>query len=343
MSRHESQLDRWTPREWRDAPLRHMPQPPQEECPLGVTARLSRMPGLVDAEEVKELRSALRAAAKGQTFVLQLGNPDRHLEDAGDADVSEYLRSLESMQQYLALMLRMPVLSMGLVAGVDAAADGTTIAAYYEAMLAALESMRRHRFHPYISHDAANLHAEEALVRNAGMLDGFYASSTHLLWLEGVPLPALSSQLEFLCGLLNPIGMRVSAHSSPEDLLGIYRQLNPSRETGKIVLVSSLGEDLGRLRHFIGAFRDAAAPVVWMCDPCWAHTAHASNDAGALMQAVTAEVEHTALLHADEGSVLAGLRLEIAHELPVAGRRRLDFQQALRVCSELAGAWGGER
>jgi 3-deoxy-7-phosphoheptulonate synthase len=366
-----------------------MPRYAEEENLASVTTRLSGMPGLVDVAEIRELKSRLAKAGEGGMFVLQLGNAEERFEDVNSGLVREHVRNLESIHNYLALVLRTPVLPIGLIAGnyartcahLTETVDGVTMTPYfgdmvneltpdprwrspdasrmllaYEASLLALRSIRDHRFRPYTSHEVANLHFEEAMVRCAGMDEGFFASSAHMLWIEGINLFPGSSYLEFLRGVLNPIGMRVTPQLTAEDLLRVYELLNPAREPGKIVMVTSLGDSLSVLRCFIDALRGAQAPVVWMCDPWWARSGQSWSCADAFMQAVTAEVEHTALLHASEGSVLAGLRLEVERDGPVwdirmaarqrraagmASTSRLDFLQALHVCSDLASAYGG--
>ncbi|WP_255481368.1 3-deoxy-7-phosphoheptulonate synthase [Rhodanobacter sp. ANJX3] len=382
MNSHESQEhDRWLPHGWRDKEPKHMPSYPQEENLAKVVTSLSRLPGLVDVAEVHALKVELRAAAEGRVFALQLGNAEECFEDVSSGLVREQVKNLESVHKYLTIMLDMPVLPIGVLAGNYARScvhpteviDGITMTSYYgdmvnevspdprgrspnanrmlmayEASLHALRAIRHGKFKPYISHEGANLHFEEALVRRGSISDGFYASSAHLLWLESINLFSGSSYLEFLRGVLNPIGIRVGPQLSAAQLLDIYMQLNPTREPGKIVLVTSLGRQLSGLRHLIQVLREAAAPAVWMCDPWWVNSVDRHDATCPLIDDVIAEVEHTALLHADEGSVLAGLRLEIEHATQiqhgksVASRAsRLDFLQVLHVCSDLARAYRG--
>ncbi|HWX66720.1 MAG TPA: 3-deoxy-7-phosphoheptulonate synthase [Rhodanobacter sp.] len=396
-SRESLELNRWLPRGWRDKELRHMPRYPQEDSLTDVTTSLSRLPGLVDAAEVHSLKAELAAAGEGRMFVLQLGNSNERFEDASSGLVSEHMKSLESVRKYLALMLGKPVLPIGLVAGNYAKScahpteeiDGITVTSYYgdmaneispdprgrnpdasrmlmayEAALQSLRSIRHGQFKAYTSHEGANLHFEEALVRRGSVTDGFYASSTHLLWLEGINLFSGSGYLEFLRGVLNPIGIRVGPTLAPADLLSTYMLLNPNKEPGKIVVLTSLGAKVSALRDFIHVLREAAAPVVWMCDPLWENMVTRRADSDASVSDVIAEVEKTALLHADEGGQLAGLRLEVEHDPFIDKASRsgcergswlrnengislrshgLDFLQALHVCSNLARAYKGIR
>jgi 3-deoxy-7-phosphoheptulonate synthase len=161
--------------------------------------------------------------------------------------------------------------------------------------------------------------------------------------------------LEFLRGVLNPIQIRITPASTQSEVLSTYEVLNPSQEPGKIVLVTSLGEDEGALRGFIRALRDAELPAVWMCDPLARVEVTRSVDRGALVGAAIAEIKSTALAHADEGSVLSGLCLEMLidaseHDTARAplgphtplGEGRFTFLQALHVCSDFAHACRAE-
>ncbi|WP_394847174.1 3-deoxy-7-phosphoheptulonate synthase [Pendulispora brunnea] len=338
MDSHESlEHDRWLPGGWRHGGR------------ATVAATLSRLPGLVDAVEVHRLKSELAAAGDGRMFVLQLANSEEErFEDSSSGLVFEHTKNLESVGKYLALMLGKPVLPVGLVAGnYYAGPDANRVLQAYEAALLALESVRRSRTKSYTSHEGANLHFEEALVRRSSSAEGFFASSAHLLGLETTNLAASSSDVEFLRGVLNPIDVRIGPWLTSKELLSLCERLNPKKEPGKIVLATRMGKELTALRRFIRALREAGAPVVWMCDPGWGSTPAEQAGTGARIRDIIAEAERTARLHDDEGSRLSGLCLEI-HREPFIGRSgrsprnsRLSFLQALRVCSDFARAYGG--
>lgn len=361
MSSHESTLGAWHPRGWREKALRYAPGHALDEDLAKAQASLARLPGLVDLAEIQALKARLAMAGEGRVFVLQIGDAEEQFEGVLSGSALEHGKNLGAIHRYLALMLNLPVLPIGMhgggtlhdraAAAHDHRPDAEHMFLAYEAALQTRHTLRRDRFEPYTSRESVHLHFEEALVRRGGVDDGFYASSAHLLWLESHHQFDGSGYLEFLRGVVNPIGMRVGQHSTAEEMVRTYLLLNPAREPGKIVMATSLGEHLGVLRNLIRALRTAKAPVVWMCDPWRAHATASCGSVQELMQAVTSEVEHTALVHADEGSVLAGVRLDVAHETKIARqwfgavqRERsaphLDFLQALHICSDLARAYG---
>jgi 3-deoxy-7-phosphoheptulonate synthase len=356
-----------------------------------VIGSLARRPALVDAAEVHRLRVDLAEAGQGRAFVLQVGRGHERFKDARPELVRERARTLQSLQRYLALMLRKPVLSVGVMAGNHARSclrpvevvDGATVTSYYGDMvndvaptpqarrpdagrmllaydmaLMALRSIRRQRMPTYVAHESANLHYEAALTRMQAETHGYYASSAHLLWIERINLFPGSGHLEFHRGIANPVGLRLGRNISADDLLAIYLLLNPHREAGRIVLAAG-GEHPAALRALIRALREAKAPVVWMCDPMQEREAGDARGPSSLGELV-AEVERTAAIHAEEGSILAGLRLDLhsaavfgaiaaaPHEAifaPAAGWSAhavppLDYSQALQVCSHLAHARG---
>lgn len=338
MSSYESQLQQ-------GKVLRHMLHSAESGSLASATARLPGMQGLVDVAQLRELKARLAKASEGGMFVLQLG----HTQESENVDsnlVHEHIRNLESIHNYLALVLRTPVLPIDSVP----ALRGPDV----ERTLPAQRSIHEPRFQPYTSHAVVDLPFEQAMLRRAAGGEDFFASSAHMLWIDDAHLFPGSGYLQFLRSVLNPIGVRASARLTQEELVRACELLNPAREPGKIVVVTSLGDDLGILRRFIGALRQAHVPVTWMCDPCWARGGQSWNSMDEFMQAVTAEVEHTALLHASEGSVLAGLCLDIEHgtadvqssaharsAASMGSAPRLDFLQALHVCSDLASAYGG--
>lgn len=363
----------WQPQWWRNKELRHMPSYSGQDV-MAVTDRLASLTGLVDLGEIQNLKMELRAVSEGRMFALQMGDTEERFKDASPSHVNARMRNLESVRKYVAFMLGKPVLPIGLVAGNYATSrphpteviDGITLPSFfgemvndaspnpwgrrpdanrmlwaYEAARASLETIRRNRFKAYTSHEGANLHFEEVMVRKCTAVGGFYASSAHLLWLESDNIFSGSCHLEFFRGILNPIGVRVGPSATPAELLSTYTLLNPEKEPGKIIFVTSLGKNMEPLECFVRVLQDAKAPVVWMCDPMRENATLTESGVSVVMSDVICEVENTVAVHVTMGSWLGGLHLETSHEKTRERGRypSLDFQQTLQVCSNLVRAY----
>ncbi|WP_437917221.1 3-deoxy-7-phosphoheptulonate synthase [Sorangium sp. So ce302] len=366
----------WRPQGWRTMEQRCVPPYAGQEV-AAVTGRLSELPGLVGAEEVRRLKAELGAVAEGRAFVLQMGDTDERFRESSPRNVRARMATLGSMSNYVGFMLDKPVISIALAAGSYAQTplrateivDGVSVTSYYgemvndpsphpwgrtpdarrmlwayEAAQATLATMRQCGLRVFTSHQVANLLFEEALVRRCSSTASYHAASAHLLWLAAEHLRAGSAYLEFLRGVDNPIGVRVGPELSASELLSIYMALNPRKEAGKIVVMTSLGSQLEPLREFVRVFQGAHAPVVWMSAPVHADSRARSFEAA--MAEVSAEVERTASAHMAEGSRLGGLHIESSRRAlaggdaderdPAAAEGGRLFEKTLQVCSKVA-------
>jgi 3-deoxy-7-phosphoheptulonate synthase len=119
----------------------------------------------------------------------------------------------------------------------------------------------------YISHEALLLDYEETLIRETK--DGILLTSTHLPWIGDRTRHIDSAHVEFLRGIINPIGIKIGATTDMEDLVKIIKVLNPVNEKGKIILTVRMGvgnveENLPRL---INAIQINKLNVIWVSDP----------------------------------------------------------------------------
>ncbi|MEK7410168.1 MAG: 3-deoxy-7-phosphoheptulonate synthase, partial [Actinomycetota bacterium] len=87
------------------------------------------------------------------------------------------------------------------------------------------------------------------------------------------------AHIEFLRGVGNPIGCKISKSTDVDYLLSLCEILNPARIPGRLTLISRIGADIVEetLRPLIRCVRDAGHPVVWACDPMHANTFSAPN------------------------------------------------------------------
>jgi 3-deoxy-7-phosphoheptulonate synthase len=126
----------------------------------------------------------------------------------------------------------------------------------------------------YTSHDALILGYEEALTRMDSITGDFYDCSAHMLWVGERTRQLDGAHVDFLSGIHNPVGCKVSAATTESDLLALCERLNPGRTPGRLTLISRMGAQAvsDALPPLLEAVRDAGHPVVWACDPMHGNT-----------------------------------------------------------------------
>ena len=126
----------------------------------------------------------------------------------------------------------------------------------------------------YTSHEALILGYEEALTRQDSLTGSWYDCSAHLLWIGDRTRQLDGAHVEFLRGIGNPIGMKVGPSCSPDEVVELCDALNPSRQAGRLTLITRLGAANVRtlLPPILHAVERAGHPVVWCCDPMHGNT-----------------------------------------------------------------------
>src|SRR5262245_4781817 len=103
----------------------------------------------------------------------------------------------------------------------------------------------------YCSHEALALEYERALTRVVG--DRAYALSGHYLWIGERTKQIDGAHVEFMSRVANPIGVKLSAANSPQQVIELCERLNPQNVPGRLTLVSRMGN------HKV---RDALPPLI---------------------------------------------------------------------------------
>lgn len=125
----------------------------------------------------------------------------------------------------------------------------------------------------FTSHESLLLHYEEPLCRKGNARGVMYDCSAHFLWIGERTLES-SAHIEFIRGIQNPKGIKVSARTSKDLLLKTLDILNPHNTQGEIVLIVRMGfQDIQT--HFapvIDLIKQNGKEVIWMCDPMHGNT-----------------------------------------------------------------------
>ena len=166
----------------------------------------------------------------------------------------------------------------------------------------------------YTSHEALLLPYEEALTRRDSLTGDWYDCSAHMLWIGDRTRFEGSAHVEFLRGVGNPIGMKCGPSLEPDALLRMLDTLNPSREAGRITLISRFGHEKveAGLPKLVRAVKAEGHPVVWSCDPM--HGNVIKTDSGLKTRPfdrILSEVRGFFAVHRAEGTHAGGIHIEM--------------------------------
>ena len=176
------------------------------------------------------------------------------------------------------------------------------------------QSSALHQVNFYTSHESLLLEYEEALTRVDSTSGKWLAGSGHFLWIGDRTRQPDGAHVEFLSGVLNPIGVKCGPSMEPDDLKRLIAKLNPKNEAGRLTLIArfgagKVGEHLPRL---IRAVQEEGANVLWVCDPMHGNTIKsASGYKTRPFEAVLREVREFFAVHKAEGTVPGGVHFEM--------------------------------
>ncbi len=166
----------------------------------------------------------------------------------------------------------------------------------------------------FTSHEALFLGYEEALTREDSTGGGWYDCSGHMLWIGDRTRQIDGAHIEFLRGVLNPLGMKVGPKHDIDDILAILNRLNPENEPGRMTLITRFGAK-GIEKYMpplIRAIKKEGMSVVWSCDPMHANirkaeTGHKTRSFDDILSELRCFFE----LHWAEGTVPGGVHFEL--------------------------------
>lgn len=110
-------MSSWRADSWRKMPLLQLPDYPDLTHLQQVEQRLAKMPPLVFAGEVNELRSKLAEATEGKAFLLQGGDCAESFAEFSAVNIRDTFKVLMQMAVVLTFGAACPVIKVGRVAG----------------------------------------------------------------------------------------------------------------------------------------------------------------------------------------------------------------------------------
>ncbi|KAI0998804.1 Phospho-2-dehydro-3-deoxyheptonate aldolase [Podosphaera aphanis] len=186
----------------------------------------------------------------------------------------------------------------------------------------------------YTSHEGLLLDYEQALTRflphphisqsftptSEGNERSFFDTSAHFLWLGDRTRQIDGAHVEFFRGIENPLGVKIGPNIDPSDLLPLLRKLNPSREIGKITLITRYGaskiRELLPLHIRVVEESEYHGCVIWQCDPMHGNTR--TTAAGVKTRQfvdIFSELHQALEIHAHHGTHLGGIHLEVTGDM----------------------------
>lgn len=149
-----------------------------------------------------------------------------------------------------------------------------------------------------------------------------YNTSAHFLWVGDRTRQLDGAHIEYFRGIRNPIGIKVGPSMKPAELVELLDLVNPSREDGKITLITRYGAEKidAHLARHIEAVQSSGHPVIWVCDPMHGNTLTSSTGLKTRhFSTIVSEVTSCLRIHTECGSRLGGISLEFTGELNEEG------------------------
>mgnify|MGYP001547283556 CR=1 FL=1 len=166
----------------------------------------------------------------------------------------------------------------------------------------------------YTSHEALLLGYEQALTRVDSTSGDWIDTSAHMLWIGDRTRQPDGAHVEFLRGVLNPLGMKCGPGLEADGLLRLIDILNPQNVPGRLTLICRMGADRveEKLPALIRAVQREGRSIVWSCDPMHGNTLTSTTGYKTRpFDRIQTELRRFFAVHQAEGSHAGGVHLEM--------------------------------
>ncbi|KAL5715772.1 3-deoxy-7-phosphoheptulonate synthase [Ranunculus cassubicifolius] len=183
----------------------------------------------------------------------------------------------------------------------------------------------------WTSHECLHLPYEQALTREDSTSGLYYDCSAHMLWVGERTRQLDGAHVEFLRGISNPLGIKVSDKMDPKELVKLCEILNPHNKPGRLTIINRMGAENMRVKlpHLIRAVRQAGLIVTWVSDPMHGNTIKAPSGLKTRsFDAIRSELRAFFDVHEQEGSHPGGVHLEMTGQNVtecIGGARTVTF------------------
>lgn len=273
-------------------------------------ASLEQSAPLVTESEIAELKSRLGEVADGKAVMLQAGDCAEPMTDTVSGVVEQKALALVIMGQLLGHQAGAPVVRIGRIAGQFAkprsqsheTVSGSLVPTYRGGLVNDPYPSARAREHEperllraraaaeviteqlrfrggdriWTSHEALVLDYELPQIRPTS--DGrAMLTSAHTIWIGARTNQIDHAHVALAANIINPVGCKVSANTTPDELAALAEAINPNRETGKLMLIARMGASVDRLPELMNVVKRQGQPAIWLCDPMHGNTLTASD------------------------------------------------------------------
>ena len=107
----------WTPKSWREFPIKQVPAYQDAKQLADVEARLASFPPLVFAGEARNLKAQLAEVCEGRAFLLQGGDCAESFAEHHADNIRDTFRVMLQMSVVLTFGAKLPVIKVGRMAG----------------------------------------------------------------------------------------------------------------------------------------------------------------------------------------------------------------------------------
>jgi 3-deoxy-7-phosphoheptulonate synthase len=169
----------------------------------------------------------------------------------------------------------------------------------------------------YTAHECLLLPYEEALTRVDSTTGRYYDCSAHMVWIGERTRQLDGAHLEFVRGLPNPLGVKISDKCSPEELIRIIDKMNPKNIPGHLSIITRMGAEKLRknLPSLIRAVQREGKSVLWVSDPVHGNTYKTESGIKTRnFEDVREELTAFFDVHDEMGSHPGGVHLEMTGE-----------------------------
>ena len=342
----------WTPSSWELKEAKQQPFYEDKQILKQVLSKIHESTPIVTEKDILTLKKEISQASLGHNFLLQCGDCAELFEECREEIIQNKIKHTLKLKDILEFGLGKSVTPIGRIAGQYAKPRSyeTEWSAGFSYPTYKGDIVHSREFHPtarkidplriltayeksqesyhyikkylqeksfYISHESLFLHYESAMTRKSMSSQSYYNYSAHMVWLGERTRELNGAHVEYLRGINNPIGIKLSEKISNEELKRIILTLNPFGEEGKIILIPRLGARAveEHLPRFLKTVQQASLLVTWMCDPMHGNGEHLTNGLKTRrLDKITLELLKSAEIHKNFGTILGGLHLETSAE-----------------------------
>jgi 3-deoxy-7-phosphoheptulonate synthase len=169
----------------------------------------------------------------------------------------------------------------------------------------------------FTAHEALQLGYESAQTRRVPRRPGYFNLLTHFPWVGLRTNDPDGAHIEYLRGIENPIGIKIGASASRDQIARWMDVLDPERRPGRLTFIHRFGAKkiADALPRIVESVRAEGGRAVWICDPMHGNTQTTPSGIKTRnFEDIYSEVEQAFDIHSAMGHTLGGVHIELTGE-----------------------------